>query len=212
MAIRLTTKLWLGSAVVALAGGALLALASVDAYRASDDLRAVIVAEPIKLDAVRLTDHLGRSITTDWFTGHWTFVFFGYTNCHDVCPATLSQMQSIQTTIASQYPDVSQPRYLFVGVDPERDSQARLAALINSFGGSFIGATGEAAQIEALERPLSAFHRIGTRGISGVYRVSHSSELFLIDPVGRVYARFTPPVDPTVAARQLREIMTSNRT
>lgn len=197
----------LGGAVLAVASGALLALATVDADREPSDLRTVIIAKPMKLDSVHLTDHRGGSITTDWFTGHWTFVFFGYTNCHDVCPATLSQMQSIQTTIARRYPDLQQLRYLFVGVDPERDSQARLAALIDKFGSNFIGATGEPAQIEALERPLAAFHRVGTPGASGEYRVSHSAELFLIDPISRVYARFTPPVDPTVAARQLYEIM-----
>ena len=207
MAAPSTMKLRLGGAVLAVASGALLALASVDADREPNDLRTVIIANPMKLDMVHLTDHHGRSITTDWFTGHWTFVFFGYTNCHDVCPATLSQMQSIQTTIASRYPDLQPLRYLFVGVDPERDSRSHLAALINKFGSHFIGATGEPAQIAALERSLAAFHRIGTPGASGEYRVNHSTELFLIDPIGRVYARFTPPVDPTVAARQLQEIM-----
>lgn len=205
--VRSTTKLWLAGALSAVTSGMLLAFASVEAYRVPDDLRAVIIAKPMKLDPVRLTDHRGQPITTDWFTGHWTFLSFGYTNCHDVCPATLSQMQSIQTNLANRYPDIQQLRYLFVGVDPERDSQVRLAALINNFGSNFIGATGEPAQIEALERPLAAFHRIGTPGASGEYRVSHSTELFLIDPIGRVYARFTPPVDPTVAARQLYEIM-----
>ncbi len=192
---------------MALAGGVLLALTNVDARRVPDELRTVIVAKPMKLDPVRLTDHRGRPITTDWFTGHWTFVFFGFTNCHDVCPATLSQMRSIQATFASQYPETPPPRYLFVGVDPERDSQARLAEFVSGFSSSFIGATGEAAQIEALERPLAAFHRIGTPDAVGGYRVSHSAELFLIDPAGRVYARFTPPVDPATVARQLRSIM-----
>ena len=207
MAAR-STKLWLGGAALVLAGGVLLTLANVDANRVPDDLRTAIVAKPMKLDSVRLTDHRGRSITADWFMGHWTFVFFGFTNCHDVCPATLSQMRSIQATFASQHPEKTPPpRYLFVGVDPERDSQARLAEFVSGFSSSFIGATGEAAQIEALERPLAAFHRIGTPGTSGVYRVSHSAELFLIDPAGRVYARFTPPVDPAAVARQLPVIM-----
>ena len=206
MAAR-STKLWLGGAALALAGGVLLALANMDDDRVPDELRTVIVAKPMKLDSVRLTDHRGRPITADWFMGHWTFVFFGFTNCHDVCPATLSQMRSIQATFASQYPEIPPPRYLFIGVDPERDSPARLAEFVSGFSSSFIGATGEAAQIEALERPLAAFHRRGTPGSSGVYRVSHSAELFLIDPAGRVYARFTPPVDPAAVVRQLPVIM-----
>jgi protein SCO1/2 len=199
--------LGLGAAALALAGGVLLAFANVDTRRVPDELHAVVVAKPVKLEAVQLTDHRGRSLTVDWFAGHWTFVFFGFTNCHDVCPATLAQMAAIQAAFAGRFPDAVPPRYLFVGVDPARDSQARLAAFVGGFGSAFIGATGEVAQIEALERPLAAYHRIGTPGVAGDYRVVHSAELFLIDPAGRVYARFVPPVDPALAARQLHLIM-----
>ena len=203
------TKRWLGVvALLTLAGGVLWTQAGMDRRALPDDLRAVVVSAPMKLAPMQLTDHLGRPVTESWFTGRWTFVAFGFTHCADVCLATMAQFGAIKTALAQRYPATVQPQYGFVSVDPERDTPARLAAFLAAFDRSFVGMTGTAAQIEALEASMATFHRKQSPSASGDYQVSHSGEIFLIDPAGRVYARFVPPLEPAVVAGQLGSIMT----
>ena len=192
----------LGLAAVLLVSGVLLALANVDRRPIPEALRTVLVKKPVTLDAVTLIDHHGSAITTDWFTGHWTFVFFGFTHCHDICPATLAQMAAIDKHIVKDYPAAPEVRYLFIGVDPQRDSQEQLKNFVSGFGSNFFGATGDLSRIGALERQFSVFHRTKSANSSGDYQVNHSAEMFVVDPAGRIFARFVPPVDPSVAARQ----------
>ncbi|MBI3574093.1 MAG: SCO family protein [Gammaproteobacteria bacterium] len=194
--------------MLALAAGVLWALTGAHKPSLPDDLRAVIVSVPVKLAPVQLTDQHGLTVTESWFTGQWTFFAFGFTHCPDVCIATLTQFGVVKKALAQRYPGIAQPRYVFASVDPERDTPARLAAYLSAFDRSFIGMTGTAEQIEALERSLATFHRKQTPSASGDYQVSHSGEVFLFDPAGRVYARFVPPLEPAVVARQLSSIMT----
>lgn len=189
-------------------GGALFAWSRSTDSPLPANLRGVVVAAPMKLGAVHLTDHRGGTVTDAWFAGHWTFLFFGFTSCSDVCPATLAQLAVLKKVISRNHPDVSMPRYVFVSVDPERDTRTRLKTYLANFDPSFVGMSGDPAQIEALERPMGAFHRKGKPAASGYYSVSHSAEIFLLDPSARVYARFIPPLKPAVVADQLRAIVT----
>lgn len=197
-----------GAALLVFAGGLAWAIADRGRDGVPAELRGVVVAEPLALAPVQLSDHGGGRVTEDWFSGRWTLVTFGFTHCPDVCPANLAQMGEIKKKLAQQYPQAPRPRFVFVSVDPQRDTPATLATYMAAFDREFIGLTGAPAQIEALAQPFAAFHRSGTPTAAGDYRVTHSSEIFLVDPSGRVYARFTPPLDPALAARQLNTIMT----
>jgi protein SCO1 len=201
--IRRLSSVWLATALVALTGAACSDKHTV----IPEDVRAVMIATPVKLEPVRLSDHNGQPVTEAWFTGQWSFVFLGFTHCPDVCPATLAQLGVIKKSLAQQFPDAPKPRYVFVSVDPQRDTPARLAAYVAGFDRSFIGVSGDAAQIKALENALAAFHRQDAPSTAGDYRVMHSGEIYLLDPVGRVYAKFQPPMDPALVARQLISMM-----
>jgi protein SCO1 len=171
------------------------------------ELRAVVADAPTKLAPLRLVDHRSQSLTEAWFNGQWSFVFLGFTNCPDICPATMAQLGVVKKSLAQQHPDARQPRYVFVSVDPRRDTPTRLAAYVASFDRDFIGVTGEPAHIETLEKTLAAFHRIDKPSATGDYHVMHTGAVYLLDPSGRVYAKFTPPMDPALVARQLVSIM-----
>jgi protein SCO1/2 len=171
-------------------------------------LRAVLVQEPAKLPALRLVDHRGAAVTSDaLFTGAWSFVFLGFTSCPNVCPATLGQLAAVKRSLARQRPDLPQPRFVFVSVDPQRDTPARLASYLPAFDRDFLGATGEPAQIAALSDALAAFHRRRAEKGPDDYGVVHSGEIYLLDPTGRVYARFTPPLEPDLIPHQLAALM-----
>jgi len=205
----MTKQRWMGAAALSLlVVGVLWAQIGRDKRALPDDLRTVISIEPMKLAPVQLTNQHGQAVTESWFTGQWTFFAFGFTHCPDVCIATLTQFVEIKKALAQRHPKMAPPRYVFISVDPERDTPARLAAYLAHFDRDFIGMTGSDAQIEALEQSMAIFHRKQTPSASGDYQVSHSGEIFLLDPAGRVYARFVPPLETSVVAGQLNSIMT----
>lgn len=176
----------------------------------SPELRAVMLRDPRPVPTVQLVDQQGRSLTSDTlFTGRWSFLFLGFASCPTVCPATLSQLVALKKSMARQFPGTPQPRYVFVSVDPRRDPPPRLASYLAAFDGDFVGATGEPAALASLSDALTAFHRLEAPAPSGDYGVVHSGEVYLLDPSGRVYARFTPPLDTNLMPRLLVSMMTS---
>lgn len=174
------------------------------------ELRAVMLRAPTKVPTVTLVDQHGTSLTSDaLFAGRWSFLFLGFASCPGVCPATLSQLAALKQSLGQQFPHTPQPRYVFVSVDPRRDPPARLASYLAAFDGAFVGATGEPAALATLSDALTAFHRVEAPTPDGDYGVVHSGEIYLLDPSGRVYARFTPPLDTSLIPRLLVSMMAS---
>lgn len=149
----------------------------------------------------KLHDHTGLAMTPERLKGRWWFLFFGYTSCPDVCASSMLQLSAVNRAIGLNELNGAKPGFLFVSVDPKRDDIARLTGYVSHFGPAFVGATGEADQIAVLERQLDAFHRYGKPNAEGYYTVKHSSYAYLVDPQGRVSARFEPPFDPIAVAR-----------
>ena len=174
------------------------------------EVRAVMLRDPAKVPTVTLVDQHGASLTSDaLFAGRWSFLFLGFASCPTVCPATLSQLATLKRSLARQFPGTPQPRYVFVSVDPGRDPPARLASYLATFDGDFLGATGAPAALASLSDALTAFHRLESPTAAGDYGVVHSGEIYLMDPSGRVYARFTPPLDTASIPRLLVSMMAS---
>ena len=130
--------------------------------------------------------------------GKWSFIFFGYTHCPDVCPVTLGTMGKAfklleQTSAVSQ-----EIQGIFISVDPQRDTPESLKDYVSYFNNKFLGVTGEPAQLEAIARQMSALYTIHPKEPqkSDTYLVSHNSTIFLVDPQGRLYGRFPPPQTP----------------
>ncbi|MEX0731691.1 MAG: SCO family protein [Aquisalimonadaceae bacterium] len=176
------------------------------------DLRGVVRADPSPLGAFRLTDHRGRPLGLESLMRQWTLISFGFTHCPDICPANLMQLTLTLELLA---PD-QQPAVWFISVDPERDTPDVLADYVGYFHPTMVGATGDTAELQALEQPLAAFHRTETppprQGADHHNnRVAHSADVYLIDPHGRYRARFAPPLRPADLARQYTLIRDSDR-
>jgi len=159
---------------------------AVDPPRALTDIVLTVKGAPID----------GRS-----FVGHWTFLTLGFTNCPDICPTVLSNLAAVRAEIAREPHVESAPRIVFVSVDPERDNPDYLAEYAANFGDGVVGATGKKADIDALVKSLGAFYRFGRKDRDGFYMVSHSAEIYLIDPQVRLRARFFPIMDPVAVRR-----------
>jgi protein SCO1/2 len=154
--------------------------------------------EPRPLADVRFVDKLGREAHFRDFEGNFTLLFFGFTNCPDVCPLTLSLLAQVRAEVASRAPRFT-PRVLFVSVDPNRDTPQRIAAYLNNFDPEFAGVT---AGDEALAPLLAALGVAVEKHDHGGanYNVVHNSAVYVLDANADWIAVSTAPHDPKVLA------------
>jgi protein SCO1/2 len=148
----------------------------------------------------QLTDHNGRPITEAELKGRPHLIFFGFTNCPDVCPTALFEISEILRALG---PDADKAGALFVTVDPERDTPEKLKDYISSFHPRLTGVTGKP---EDVERMLKAY-RVYFRKVptdSG-YTMDHTALVYLMDKQGRFVAPFSLKRRPEEAAADLRK-------
>jgi protein SCO1/2 len=154
------------------------------------------VARPVA--DFRLLDATGRPFTRADLAGTPVLVYFGFTHCPDVCPATLLKLVRIRHEAA--LPDL---RVLFVSVDPERDTPPVIGLYVHAFDATFEGLTGDAATIRSVATNFGvAVNRVELPG--GDYTMDHSAVVFLLDRQARIAAIFTPPFEVSAFAADLR--------
>lgn len=164
----------------ALIAAALLA-STACAHRAPQHFTGTVVPAKPAAD-FRLTDQNGRPFELADQKGHAVILFFGYTHCPDVCPATMAQLTRVYHTLTPAQRD--RVRVAFVTVDPQRDDAATLKRYVDLFDPSFVGLTGTPAQLAPVYDAYHVWHQklAGSKG-SG-YLVAHGSSVYLIDPSG----------------------------
>jgi protein SCO1/2 len=132
--------------------------------------------------SLALTDHSGKPRTLADFKGKVVVIFFGFTQCPDVCPTTLAQMGKVVKELGA---DGDKVQVLFVSVDPERDTRELLKQYTTAFHPSFLGLSGDA---EATARAAKEFkiyvQKQPAKG--GGYTVDHSAGTFILDQQGRL--------------------------
>ncbi len=152
----------------------------------------------------QLTSHLGKTWTNENFKGNYSIVFFGFANCPDICPTTLLEMQKIDKQLKSQ--NLTPPNFIFISVDPDRDTPEILNEYINYFNPEFKALTGDAANILSITSQLGVAYRVAEHKTGDlVYDVDHASALFVLNPKGERIGIFTAPheVNTIVADIQL---------
>lgn len=141
-------------------------------------------------------------VTLEQLKGRWTMLFFGYTQCPDVCPTTLSMLAAVFEGLqASEYPQV-----LFVSVDPARDTPELLSRYVPAFNPAFAGATGSEQALAPLIRHLGIVAERHPAGAAGQYTIDHTASVFLIDPETRLKAVFSPPHDTAAVLADYRKL------
>lgn len=164
-----------------------------------------VYPEPRKISPFTLTAHDGSEFTLDRLRGKWTFVYFGYTYCPDVCPTTLGELARVQSLLeTSDVHDATQ--YLFVSVDPKRDTPQHLAQYVPSFSKTLIGVTGSRAEIDKLTQQVGVAYEFPEGSDKENYPVSHSSIVALFDPDARLHAIFTAPHKAELMAEGFRKL------
>lgn len=154
---------------------------------------AIMTPAPTQPPAVTLVDADGKPLTLDTLKGHYTWVYFGFANCPDVCPAAMSYMADEYKRL--KHPDGVVP--LFISVDPQRDKPEQLKKYAGYYHPKIKAATGEKAQIDTLAKALGAAYVIDApKPGSKDYNVSHSNLVFVLDREGRYVATYVPGVTP----------------
>lgn len=156
--------------------------------------------EPRKIEPFALVDQKGQILDATALAGRWTLLFTGFTHCPDICPTTLATLAELDERLG---PDA--PRFLFVSVDPERDTPERIAAYLEHFDPDLVGATGPRDDIESFTRGLG-LAQVRNPGVRGEYTVDHSAALVLIDPRVRLAGYFQPPYDVDALAADLSRL------
>jgi len=166
------------------------------------ELQGVFVDSPATvLPAFTLTDHNGEKFDNSRFKGKWSLVFFGFTNCPDVCPTSMTVLDKV-----SQRDEIpADTQYVFISVDPKRDTPDKLKDFVGFFNEKFIGVSGEKAEIDKFKDPLGVIYDFEGDTSTEDYNVTHFAAIYIIDPQGRERAYVLPPhsVDQVAKAYQL---------
>jgi protein SCO1/2 len=167
--------------------------------------QATVFPAPRVLPALELVDQDGTPLPARFFAGHWTLVFFGFTQCPDICPTTLATLAQANRQLGD-LPQESRPRVLLVSVDPERDTPAILAPYVRFFDPSFLAATGSLTATAAAAAAFSVpYAKVPQDG--GGYTLDHGSGIFVVGPTGGTVAYLSAPHDAAQIAANYRRIV-----
>jgi protein SCO1/2 len=149
---------------------------------------ATVLDEPRTLPSVALTDDQGEPFAIGDLAGRYTLVFFGFTNCPDICPITMGVVAEAIRQLRTDAPDLV-PEVLFISIDPARDSLSRIDTYLDAFDSAFIGATADEATIEPLLSALAVtVHKETQNGET--YNVVHNGTIYVLDDSARWSAIF----------------------
>jgi protein SCO1 len=150
-----------------------------------------------------LTDQNGRTVTDQDFKGRPFLVFFGFTNCPDICPTTMFEISEIMKKLG---PDADRMRALFVTVDPERDTPSALKDYLSSFDPRIVAVTGDEAAIAAVAKAYRAYYKRIPLAEGG-YTMDHTAIIYLMGKDGRFVTPFSLKRTNDAAAAELRKYL-----
>jgi protein SCO1/2 len=159
------------------------------------ELHGIALQSPDRVTDFTLTASTGEPMSLSDFRGKHVLLYFGYTFCPDVCPTTMNDLRNTVRALGPQADDV---QVLMISVDPERDTVEQLAKYMAAFAPSFIGMTGDKADIDRVASQFGVFFEAHEGSAATGYLVDHTSIVTLIDPDGyarEIFAYDTPGED-----------------
>ena len=152
-----------------------------------------------------LLDPDGNTRTLADFKGKAVVMFFGYTQCPDVCPTTLTEMQQVMTLLG---PKSDKVQVLFVTVDPDRDMAAILKQYVPSFDSRFLGLRpADEAALEKVTKDFKIYYKKVPGSSPGSYTMDHSAGSYAFDPEGRLRLYIKHAQGPETLAHDLKELL-----
>jgi protein SCO1/2 len=155
----------------------------------------------------QLTDQDGQAVTAANYHDDLVVLYFGYTECPDECPTTLTMLANALRTLG---PQAAKVRILFVTVDPQRDTTAALKRYVNNFGPQFVGLRPDQDQLTALSKRYRIAYHYEKPDKDGNYEVDHSSAVFIFDRAGRARLLALPDSTSQQVASDLHRLLASS--
>ncbi len=179
--------------ITAIAAGAIGFLAFQKSAELPQPEHALYYQQAREIKPFELTDHHNQAFTKDNLSNKWSWIFFGYTSCPDVCPTTLQELNFVYDELKAVSENT---QVLLVSVDPKRDTPEKLAQYIAYFNKEFIALTGNHGVLFPFARNVGLMYAInepvGEDADKNNYLVDHSASLVLVNPRGKIAAIFRP--------------------
>ena len=186
----------------AIAASVAAGLAACDAGSGKPSFKATDLTGADYGKSLSLTDHTGAPRTLADWKGKLVVVFFGFTQCPDVCPTTLASMAEVMKRLGA---DSDRVQVLFVTVDPERDTQAVLVPYVTAFDPRFVGLWGDKDATSRAAREFRVFYQKVPGKVEGTYGIDHTAASYVLDGQGRLrlYMRHQQSVEDILADLRL---------
>ena len=174
------------------------------------NLDATVLPNARPLIGFELLDQNNAVFSPTQLKGQWSFLFFGFINCPDVCPTTLKAMQSVWKTLPTKAGEQGHPKLYFISVDPDRDDSETLKKYVQFFNPEFNAATGKLDELDKLTNQIGILYGYDEKedDKDKEYVVNHSAQLILVDPKGRMRTVISPPHIPKTIAANFQTIRT----
>jgi protein SCO1/2 len=192
--------------ITAFAGGTIFMVLAVQGPSGMPQ-HATVLPQPAPLSPFSLRDQNGDEFNNESLNGQWSLIFFGFTHCPDICPATLQQLAVARRRVLDEGESIF-PNIILISVDPERDTPEVLAEYIGHFGAGVTGITGSLDELRKLTSSLGIyFQKSGTENEN--YRVDHSAVVMVINKAAQLHALFSAPHDVNHFVEDIPLIMES---
>jgi protein SCO1/2 len=185
--------IWIASASLAVIALAVVAVILVS--RPAEGLHGTVINPPTAAPGFTLTSQSGATVSLEDFRGKYVLLFFGYTNCPDVCPTTTAILKRVRAQLET---DAERVQVILVTTDPKRDTPERLAFFVSKFDPAFLGLTGSQADL------AKSWKDYGVTVMGN--GETHSSRTYLIDPQGRMRAVYPSNLAAELIAADLRRL------
>lgn len=173
------------------------------------DMGIITLSAPRDIEDVQLLTHRGEPFTQSDFVGQWSYVFFGFTNCPDICPRTMGIMGRMDEILRDGTRRRLADKFqgIFVSVDPERDDQQQLNRYVTAFSRYFLGLRESRDKVASFAGQVNA--AFGKVPMSHGYLIDHTSNIVVINPDGKLHAFIKPERTPEQLLRALESFEAS---
>ncbi|MFT4634301.1 MAG: protein SCO1/2 [Chitinophagales bacterium] len=179
-------------AIVAIGSGILVQSSKAPPAERPEFKKIILLPNTKPLVTVDFKDHNGQPFGLDQFKGKWSVLFFGFTNCPDVCPTTMQTLKQVKSDL-EQAGVWHNYQVIMVSVDPERDTSERLSKYVPYFDPEFIGITGPLESTTSFSRNFGILFFKGKEVVNGGYDVDHGAAIILVNPEGQYAGVITAP-------------------
>lgn len=168
-------------------------------YNLPPVLNGAVIDPPKQMADFTLAGQIGPVHLSD-FRGKIVVVFFGFTNCKDVCPATMAKLSEALARLSGKD---ARLQVLFISVDYKRDTAQVADAYARKFRPDFVGLGGSQAEIDAVTKDFGIYYKLGEPDANGNYEVEHTATVLVLDQQGRLVMTWTPEQQPDEIASDL---------